>query len=88
MTSVTAASFQDVQNKIYSTSSGGDVYLDNATYVGSGSHINITKSLKIHGGSVSDPNKKSTLDARKLSRIFNVQGNHNVSFINLNIIIR
>ena len=86
ITSVTAASFNDVQDKIDTATGGDDVYLDNTTYDGSGTEITIDKDLRVHGGSASDPNRKSTLNAKKLSRIFNVQGNHNVSFINLNII--
>ncbi|SFL56056.1 hypothetical protein SAMN02910297_01205, partial [Methanobrevibacter olleyae] len=84
MMCVAADSFDDVQDKIDNTSSGDDVYLDNKTYVGSGNEISINKTLRIHGSTNSS--KKSTLDAQKSSRIFNVTGNNNVSFINLVLI--
>ncbi|WP_042694439.1 hypothetical protein [Methanobrevibacter oralis] len=59
------SSFSDVQDKIDTATSGDDIYLDNTTYVSNGNAITIDKDLRIHGGSVSNPNKKSTLDAKK-----------------------
>ena len=86
ITSISAASFDDVQDKIDIATSGDEVYLENTTYEGSGMEITVNKDLTIHGGSAIDHNKKSTLDAKRLSRIFDVTGNHNVSFINLILI--
>ena len=61
ITSVTAASFSDVQDKIDLATSGDDVYLDNTTYDGGGTEITIDKDLRVHGGSASDPNRKSKI---------------------------
>ena len=72
--------FNDIANLITGASAGSTIYLNGDTYIGSGSHINIGKSLTIDG-------QGATLDAQQKSRIFNVPNGvtvilNNIKFIN------
>ncbi|MDO5832468.1 MAG: Ig-like domain-containing protein, partial [Methanobrevibacter sp.] len=75
---VKGSSFEDIQNKINSASSG-DIVTLSGNYSGSGSHIKIDKSLTIEGNG-------ATLDAKGLSKIFEITGKgvaiNNINFKN------
>jgi len=66
--SVVGNSFADIQSVVDNDAVSGDsIILDNITYIGSGSHIRVNKSITIQGES---SDKYATLDARDLSRVF------------------
>ena len=84
--------FQDIQNAMNSIPAGdiGLIYLNNATYYGSGTPIiNPTNSrftVELWGGSESNPTLKSTLDAQGKSRVIQIIDDRlNLGLLYLNI---
>ncbi|MBE6503482.1 MAG: DUF11 domain-containing protein [Methanobrevibacter sp.] len=74
-------SFDDIQDAIDKVDEGSTVFLDGGTYKSNSKEIKINKSITIDGsGSGKD---KAILDAKYLSRIFYVDGEHNVILKNL-----
>ena len=74
-------SFDDIQDAIDKVDEGSTVFLDGGTYKSNSKEIKINKSVTIDGsGSGKD---KAILDAKYLSRIFYVDGEHNVILKNL-----
>ena len=74
-------SFDDIQDAIDNVDEGSTVFLDGGTYKSNSKEIKINKSVTIDGsGSGKD---KAILDAKYLSRIFYVDGEHNVILKNL-----
>ena len=71
-------SFDDIQRGINMVSDGGTVFLETDSYKSNSKHIVINKSLTIDGGY-----DKTILDAKYLSGIFYVDGNHEVILRNL-----
>ena len=71
--------FLDIQNAIDSATAEDTIYLNSQIYTGSGSEINIDKSLTIIGS------EGCTLDAQGQSRIFNVAA-ADVTFKNITLI--
>lgn len=80
--------FESIQNLIDNSKEGDSIYLENKTYKGNGTPININKNLTIYGYQYN--NKINTiLDANSKSNIFNVNENihlniYGLSFINGN----
>ena len=79
--------FSDIQNLIDSAEEGDTIYLNGKNYFGSGDNIIVNKNrLTIIGGSQSDPDSFSTLDAQKLSPTIVVRGGYvvikGIKFIN------
>ena len=70
--------FDDIQTIINKAKSGDVINLAGKTYSSKGNHIKITKSITINGGS-----STATLDAKKLSKIFDVN-NNTISFTIMN----
>ena len=71
--------FLDIQNAIDSATAEDTIYLNSQIYTGSGTEINIDKSLTIIGS------EGCTLDAQGQSRIFNVAA-ADVTFKNITLI--
>ena len=80
--------FNEAQTLINSPDTDGNVYLNNATYVGTGQVITIERSnLIIYGGTEEEPYKSSTLNGKNLSGIITVNsGCNNIKFIGINFI--
>ena len=64
--------FSSIQNIINSAEVGAVIFLNGETYIGNGSEISINKKLTIYGGSNASDKSIATLDAKGLSRIFNI----------------
>ncbi len=75
---VSGNTFDDIQTIINKAKSGDVINLAGKTYSSKGNHIKITKSITINGGS-----STATLDAKKLSKIFDVN-NNTISFTIMN----
>lgn len=69
---VTGSTFADIQNAINSASAGDNIYLMGRTYAGSGTLITVDKKVNIYGGSPTNPNLQSTLNANELSRMLSI----------------
>ncbi len=82
---VSGTSFSDIQSVIDSSSDGDIIFLDNQSFMGTGTSINITKQLTIYGGSFIGDSSQSTFGAQGLSSIFNVSAS-NVVLNNINFI--
>ena len=79
--------FSNIQYEVDNAGSGDTIYLHNHTFVNSHSTpINIHKSITIDGGNYEGDNHKSTLNAKLLSRIFNVNSGVTLRLKNLNLI--
>lgn len=79
--------FSNIQYEVDNAGSGDTIYLHNHTFVNSHSTpINIHKSITIDGGNYEGDNHKSTLNAKLLSRIFNVNNGVTLRLKNLNLI--
>ena len=80
--------FESIQKLIDNSKDGDSIYLENKTYKGNGTPINVNKNLTIYGYQYK--NKINTiLDAKSKSNIFNVNENihldiYGLSFINGN----
>ena len=82
---VSGNTFADIQTAINNAQPGDNIFLDGKTYTGSGTQININKTVKIYGGSSITDTQMATLDSKKYEQtIFYINKINNVVIENIN----